>query len=164
MLDRPEFTDRTMRKIRNAQAELVEGVGPAKAMEITHLSKTVIYRYADEHAPDLISIPNALKLEAHFRRPVLTQELVSFHGGEFSPSSRVAASDTNLTLHVAELVDQAGRIVVETARAKADGVVTIAEATRILDLVATMEALLPVIKDTLVAVQVAGPLREVSAR
>jgi hypothetical protein len=52
---------------------------------------------------------------------------------------------------------------VEVARAKSDGVLTIAEATRLLDLLANAERIMPVIKDSLVAVQVGGPLKVVGA-
>ncbi|MHB2265012.1 hypothetical protein [Aliihoeflea sp. PC F10.4] len=157
-----EFTDRTRRKIRNAQAELVEEAGVAKTIELTHKSKSVVYRWKDETADDIMSIPEVLRVEGYTRRPIVTREMALFSGAEMTVTPSGDATCGTLTMHVAEMVEYASRLVVETARAKADGIVTRAEATRLLDLLASAERLIPAIKDQLVGVQVDGPLKVVS--
>jgi hypothetical protein len=152
-----EFTDRTRGHLRNAQAELVELVGASKAMDLTGKSKSVVYRWRDDISSDLMALPEVLTLEAHARRPLITQVMARFHGSDMT---HVAADPVqgSLSLHVAEIVEFAGRLVVETAKAKSDGVVTRAEAARLLDLLAGLERIVPAIKDMLVGVQVEGPL------
>lgn len=158
-----EFTDRTRGKLRNAQAQLVEEVGVAKVMEITHKSKSVVYRWGDNNAADLMSLSDVMQVEGYLRRPVVSKEMIWFLGCEIAGSPHGDA-ESNLSLHVAELVEHASRLVVETARAKADGIVTPAEATQLLSLLAAVKRLIPAIEDTLVGVKVEGPLKVVSER
>ncbi len=160
-----EWTDRTERRIRNAQAELIEEVGVQKVMDLTNMSKSVVYRWGDEHDKAVMSHRQMLTIEAQARRPLMSQEFIFFHGGEITLGDRdsmPAASAGTLSLHTAELVEHVSRLVVETARAKADGVLTIAEATRLLDLLVSAERLIPAIKDVLIGVQVGGPLKVVT--
>lgn len=156
-----EFTERARGKLRNAQAQLVEEAGVAKVMELTNKSKSVVYRWKDDKAADLMSLQEVMQVEGYLRRPVVTQELVWFLGCEISGQPTLADNGGNLTMQVAEMVECASRLVVETAKAKADNVVTPAEATRLLDLLATVERLVPAIKDVLVGVKVDGPLKVV---
>lgn len=156
-----EFTERVERRLRNAQAELVAEAGVGKVMDITHKSKSVVYRWGDADAPDLMSLPEAMRVEGYVRRPVVSLAMVDFLGCEILGAPAREAASGSLSVHAAELVEHVSRLVVEVARAKADGVLTVAEATRLLDLLANSERILPVIKDALVAVQVGGPLKVV---
>ncbi len=158
-----EFTNRDFGKVRNAQAQLVEDAGVAKVMEITNKSKSVVYRWKDDKASDLMSLTEVMQLEGYLRRPVVSQEMIWFLGCEIGGAPH-SVRESNLSLHVAEMVEYASRLVVETARAKADNVVTPSEATRLLELLASLERLVPAIKDTLVGVKVDGPLKVVSGR
>lgn len=158
-----EFTERVERKLRNAQAELVAEAGVGKVMDITNKSKSVVYRWGDADAPDLMSLPEAMRVEGYVRRPVVSLAMVDFLGCEISGAPARETVAGSLSVHAAELVEHVGRLVVEVARAKSDGVLTIAEATRLLDLLANAERIMPVIKDSLVAVQVGGPLKVVGA-
>lgn len=155
-----EFTARTLGKLRNAQAQLVEEVGVQKVMELTNKSKSVVYRWKDDRASDLMSTPEVMQVEGHLRRPVVSKEMVWHLGCETigAPRSEVTG---NLSLQVGEFVEHASRLVVETARAKADGVITRSEGARILDLLVSAERLIPAIKDVLVGVQVDGSLKVV---
>jgi hypothetical protein len=155
-----EFTNRDLGKLRNAQAQLVEEVGVAKVMEITNKSKSVVYRWKDDKASDVMSLPEVMQVEGYLRRPTVSKEMILFLGCEIVGTPH-AAAESNLSLHVAELVEHASRLVVETARAKADGIVTPAEAARLLDLLFSLERLIPAIKDTLIGVKVDGPLKVV---
>lgn len=153
-----EFTARTLGKLRNAQAQLVEEVGVPKVMELTNKSKSVVYRWKDDKASDLMSTPEIMQVEGYLRRPVVSKEMVWHLGCETVGAPR-AEVVTSLSLQVGEMVEHVSRLVVETARAKADGVITPAESARLLELLQSAERLIPAIKDTLVGVQVDGPLK-----
>ena len=148
-----ELTDRHCRKIRNAQAELVEEAGVGKVMELTHKSKSVVYRWKDDKASDLMSLFEALQVEGYVRRPLVTREMLGFHGLDMPTAATRMDRPGSLAVHDAEMVESASRLVVETAQARADGVITPAEATRLLELLAGAERLIPAIRDTLVAAQ-----------
>lgn len=152
-----EFTARNLGKLRNAQAQLVGDAGVAKVMEITSKSKSVVYRWMDDKASDLMSPAEVMQIEGYLRRPVVSQEMV-WHLGLETTGAAPVASTGSLSLHVGEMIEHVSRLVVEVARAKADGVITPAEANRLLDLLASAERLIPAIKDTLVGVRVDGPL------
>lgn len=77
-----EFTERVERKLRNAQAELVAEAGVGKVMDITNKSKSVVYRWGDADAPDLMSLSEAMRVEGYVRRPVVSLAMVDFLGCE----------------------------------------------------------------------------------
>jgi hypothetical protein len=156
-----EFTDRSRGKLRNAQAQLVEEAGVARVMELTNKSKSVVYRWKDDKAADFMSLPEVMQVEGYVRRPIVTNEMAWFLGCEMTGVLVARDGRSDLAIHVAEMVESASQLVVETARAKADGIITPAEATRLLDLLATVERLVPAIKDVLVGVRVEGPLKVV---
>ena len=155
-----EFTARTLGKLRNAQAQLVEEAGGPKVMELTNKSKSVVYRWKDDRASDLMSLPEVMQVEGHLRRPVVSKEMVWHLGFEATGTERCEV-ESNLELQVGEMVEHVSRLVVETARARSDGVITVSEANRLLGLLQSAERLIPAIKDTLIGVQVEGPLHVV---
>ncbi|MCV0379021.1 hypothetical protein [Nitratireductor sp.] len=155
-----EFTQRTLQKLRNAQAQLVDEVGVPKVMELTNKSKTVVYRWKANTEPDLMSLPEVMRVEGYHRRPVVSKEMVWHLGFETTGTERCGV-ESNLELQVGEMVEHVSRLVVETARARSDGVITVSEANRLLGLLQSAERLIPAVKDTLIGVQVEGPLHVV---
>ncbi|MBN7778878.1 hypothetical protein JYP49_21715 [Nitratireductor aquimarinus] len=155
-----EFTQRTLQKLRNAQAQLVDEVGVPKVMELTNKSKTVVYRWKANTEPDLMSLPEVMRVEGYHRRPVVSKEMVWHLGFETTGTERCEV-ESNLELQVGEMVEHVSRLVVETARARSDGVITVSEANRLLGLLQSAERLIPAVKDTLIGVQVDGPLHVV---
>lgn len=103
----------------------------------------------------------ALILEDDCGRPLLTRLMAEFNGRELSEQTEAGREVNELSAQVAELVEQAGKLVVETVRAKADGIVTPNEADGLRSINAVIARLNEEIASVLAGVKADGGLKVV---
>lgn len=161
-----EFTERWHLRFRGAQRDLIDGCGGIERVaEMTSFSKSAVGRWRSPGDRDEMPYRIALLLEDDCGRPLVTRLMAEFSGRRLSEAGDGSAAAVNtLSAQVADLVEHAGKLVVETVRAKADGMVTPAEADHLRALNATVSRLSEDISDALAGVKADGGLRVVSVR
>lgn len=157
-----EFTERWLGRFRGAQRDLIDAChGIERVADLTNYGKSTVGRWRNPSDRDLMPYPVALMLEADCGRPILTRLMAEFNGRPLGESDARGDAVACLSSQVAELVEQASRMVVETVRAKADGVVTPAEAEMLRGMVASVARINDAIDNTLSHAKVEGGLRSI---
>ncbi|RWO29610.1 hypothetical protein [Mesorhizobium sp.] len=157
-----EFTTRWQLRLLAAQHDLVDACGGiARVMEKTGYSKGQVGRWNGGIDRDLMSLGVVLTLEEDCGRPFVTAVMAEFHGRTLTDASDNGSRVAHLEEQVAGLVEQAGRLVVETVKARADGIVTPNEATILRGISSKISGLTASIDDALAGVQAAGGLKVV---
>jgi len=153
---KPEFTDRWRQRLLAAQIDLIDECGGCKrVVEKTSYSRTQVGRWYGGVDRDFIPMPIVLQLEADCERPIVTLIMAEFHGRELSEGEQGGSAMNCLASLNAELVELSGQMMVETVRAKSDGMVTPNEATRLREYSRRVERIRAQI-DALLAGKVAG--------
>lgn len=158
----PEFTERWHVRLRGAQRDLVDACsGIERVAELTSMSKSQVGRWRSPTDRDLMPLSAVLMLEDDCGRPFVTAIMAEFHGRSLTDSEQRGQRVANLAAQVADLCEQSSHMVVETVRAKADGIVTPAEATALRAINSRVKKLNSEIEDLLAGVVAEGPLRVV---
>lgn len=127
-----EFTDRWLLRLYAAQRDLIDEFGGCKrVVDKLSVSKSQVGRWYGGVDRDVIPLPVVLTMEGECGRPVVTAVMAEFNGRELSGASEAGTTLSCLSALNAELVEIASRMMVETVRAKADGVVTPSEAQQL---------------------------------
>lgn len=158
-----EYTERWHLRFRGAQRDLIDACGGVERVaELSSYGKSTVGRWRSPGDRDEMPYRVALLLEDDCGRPVLTRLMAEFNGRELGgPEDGAGAAVHSLSAQVADLVEHAGRLVVETVRAKADGVVTPAEAEQLRNLNATVSRMSDNIAAALAGVKAEGGLKVV---
>ena len=158
-----EFTERWHVRFRGAQRDLIDACGGVERVaELSSFSKSVVGRWRGPTDRDEMPYRVALMLEDDCGRPILTRLMAQFNGRKLSNAEAGDGAAINtLSAQVADLVEHAGKLVVETVRAKADGIVTPSEADQLRALNATVARLTDEIAGALASVKAEGGLKVV---
>lgn len=126
-----EFTERWRTRVLAAQTDLIDAYGGCRrAVEKLNASKSQVGRWYGGADRDFIPLPTIMVMEgdANVGRPVVSAILIEALGLEIAGRQAADEAVSCLSALSADLVETAGRMVVETVRAKSDGVVTPNEA------------------------------------
>lgn len=130
-----EYTERWRQRLLAAQIDLIDAYGGCKrVVEKTSFSKSQVGRWYGGSDRDFMPLPIVLTLEGDCERPIVSAIMAEFHGRELTDDTSDGRAVNCLSALNAELVEITGQMMVETVRAKADGVVTPNEATRLQNL------------------------------
>jgi hypothetical protein len=128
-----EFTDRWLLRLYAAQRDLIDEYGGCKrVVEKLSISRSQVGRWYGGVDRDTIPLPLVMTMEGECGRSPVTDIMNEFLGREGAAPEREAASC--LSALNAELVEITGKMMVETVRAKADGIVTPNEAVQLREL------------------------------
>lgn len=147
-----EYTERWRYSLLSAQTDLIKfcgGIG--RVMEMSGYSKGQVGRWNGGVDRDLMPLGVVLTLEGDCGRPVVTAVMAQFNGRTLSQPED-GGHVAHLEEQVAGLVEQAGHLVVETIKARADGVVTPNEAARLRLISTKISTLNATIQDALAGV------------
>ncbi len=165
--DTREFTERWRSRLLAAQTDLVDAYGgPGRVIDKMKLAKSQVYRWYGGADRDLMSMPIVMALEGDptVGRPVVSAIMIEFLGLEVSRTETGGTTAASLSALNADLVEASGRMMVETVRAKADGVVTPAEAQQLRGLSRKIERIRAEIDDLLAGVVARDGLSVVGGR
>ncbi|KAB2788149.1 hypothetical protein F9K97_03330 [Brucella anthropi] len=124
-----EFTERWRMRLFAAQTDLIDAYGGSRrVVEKLSISKSQVGRWYGGADRDTMPTPIVMALEGYVGRPVVSSIMVEFLGFEIAGSNNGASVNHCLSALAADLVELSGHMMVETVRAKADLVVTPAEA------------------------------------
>lgn len=127
-----EFTDRWLLRLYAAQRDLIDEYGGCKrVVDKLNVSKSQAGRWYGGADRDVIPLPLVMTMEGECGRPVVTAIMAEFNGKELAGEGAAGTKLACLAQLNAELVEIAGNMMVETVRAKADGVVTPSEAQQL---------------------------------
>lgn len=156
-----EFTERWHVRFRGAQRDLIDACGGVERVaEMSSFSKSVVGRWRGPNDRDEIPYRVALILEDDCGRPILTRLMAEFNGRELGEANSGSGAVVNsLSAQVADLVEHAGKLVVETVRASADGIVTPSEADQLRALNATIARLTEDVAGLLAGAKADGGLK-----
>lgn len=156
-----EFTERWHVRFRGAQRDLIDACGGVERVaELTGYGKSTVGRWRNPTDRDEMHYRVALILEDDCGRPLLTRLMAAFNGRKLAdPEDEGAGAAANLSAQVADMVEQAGNLVVETVRAHSDGVVTPSEADQLRAINARVARLSDEIAAALAGVKADGGLR-----
>jgi hypothetical protein len=159
--DMIEFTDRWLLRLYAAQRDLIDEYGGCRrVVEKLSISRSQVGRWYGGVDRDTIPLPLVMTMEGECGRSPVTDVMNEFLGRDVgAPETAVS----NLSALNAELVEITGRMMVETVRAKADGVVTANEAIQLRELSRRAEQIRAEIDDILAGVEAAGSLRVVGS-
>jgi hypothetical protein len=159
-----EYTERWRFQLLSAQTDLIKFCGGiARVMEMTGYSKGQVGRWNGGVDRDLMPLGVVLMLEGDCGRPALTAVMAAFNGRALSASEE-GGKVARLEEQVAELVEHAGHLVVETVKARADGVVTPNEATRLRSISTKIADLNTAVQEALASVMAGDKLTVVGGR
>lgn len=157
-----EYTERWHLRFRGAQRDLIDACGGVERVaELTSYGKSTVGRWRSPGDRDEMPYRVALILEDDCGRPILTRLMAEFNGRRLGDPEQGGQDVGALSAQVAELVEHAGKLVVETVRAKADGIVTPSEADQLRAITATISQLNDRINDALAGVKAEGGLKVV---
>jgi len=158
-----EFTPRWQLRLHAAQTDLIDAYGGCKrVVEKFSISRSQVGRWYGGVDRDDMPTPVVMAMEGYVGRPIVTAVMNEFLGLEVSGGGARDAMAACLSALNADLVEAAGNMMVETVRAKADGVVTPAEAQILRDLSRRVERIRADIDNRLAALGAGEGLRVVS--
>ena len=158
-----EFTERWRSRILAAQTDLIDAFGGARrVVEKMHISKSQVGRFYGGSERDLMSLTTVMVMEgdANVRRPIVSAVLIEALGLEIAGKADGDKQSCLSTLS-GDLVEAASKLVVETVRSKADGVVTPNEAKGLRVLSRKIDQLRADIDDELAGIEAGERLRVV---
>lgn len=157
-----EFTERWHTRFRGAQRDLIDACGGVERVaELTSYGKSTVGRWRGPNDRDPMPYPVVLVLEDDCGRPILTKLMAEFNGRTLGDPESRGEQVASLLSQVADLSDRSTALVVETVRAKSDGVVTPAEAESLRSLLSRVEEISSQIGGALSGVKADGGLRVV---
>jgi hypothetical protein len=161
---KPEITDHWLTVIKNSQSDLVDLCRPLKRVaDLTGRSTSEVDRWTGGVDFKLMNIAQIMVLQAASRRPLLTDIIIEFMAAHQSGVEPNAPTGSQLSEHVAGMMDHAARILSEAVRAQADGHITPAEAQRLRKLSATAGKFIAELEAMLAGIEVAGGISLVSS-
>lgn len=138
-------------RVKAATRDLVKACGGIeRSADIAHVGKSTVSRWQSLGEEDIISIPAALALEADCDRPFVTQIMADLNGRSLTDQAARDAAGCLITGHNT-LMGKFAELTSEIVSAKADGVVTPAEAEVIDRKAAEMERAASDMRQTLAA-------------
>lgn len=160
--ERREFSERWRMRVYGAQTDLIDAYGGCRRVVEKHsISKSQVGRFYGGVDRDAMPIPLVMALEGYVGRPIVTSIMIEFLGFELSGDLGGEGRDTCLSSLNADLVEAAGNMMVETVRAKADGVVTPAEAQQLRAMSRKIEKIRAEIDDRLAGAEAREELKVV---
>jgi|GEM_PF-720424 len=127
-----EFTERWRMRVLAAQTDLIDAYGGSRrVVEKFSISKSQVGRWYGGVDRDTMPTPVVMALEGYVGRPIVTGIMVEFLGLEVGGSVIGKPVEACLSALNADLVELSGNMMVETVRAKADGVLTPSEAQQL---------------------------------
>ncbi|MEN5277333.1 hypothetical protein ABE527_10310 [Brucella sp. TWI432] len=127
-----EFTERWRMRVLAAQTDLIDAYGGSRrVVEKFAISKSQVGRWYGGVDRDTMPMPVVMALEGYVGRPIVTGIMVEFLGLEIGGTAAGNSVEACLSALNADLVELAGNMMVETVRAKADGVITPSEAQQL---------------------------------
>lgn len=161
-----EFTERWRTRLLAAQTDLIDAYGGSRrVVERTGtISKSQVGRWYGGADRDFMPLPIVMVLEgdSNVGRPIVSAILIEALGLEIAGKDDADNPAACLSSLSADLVEAAGRMVVETVRAKADGVVTPNEAKGLRAVSRRIDQLRADIDDQLAGIE-AGAGKDVGA-
>lgn len=144
-----EFTDRWLLRLYAAQRDLIDEYGGCKrVVDKLSISKSQVGRWYGGVDRDTMPLPVVMAMEGECGRSPVTDVMNEFLGREPADLGR-SGNAACLSALNAELVEITGKMMVETVRAKADGVVTPGEAMQLRELSRRAERIRAQIDDLL---------------
>lgn len=157
-----EFTERWRQRLYGAQTDLIDRYGGSKrVVDNFSISKSQVGRWYGGVDRDTMPLPIVMALEGYVGRPLVSAIMIEFLGLEVSGATEAGQGLACLSSRTADLVEGAGKMMVETVRAKADGTVTPAEAQQLRSLSRKVSKVLSDIDDELARVEAREGLRVV---
>jgi hypothetical protein len=154
-----EFTDRWLLRLYAAQRDLIDEYGGCKrVVDKLSISRSQVGRWYGGVDRDTMPLPMVMTMEGECGRSPVTDVMNEFLGRDVgAPETAVSC----LSALNAELVEITGKMMVETVRAKADGVVTPNEAIQLRELSRRAERIRAEIDHVLAGVEASGGLKVV---
>lgn len=147
-----EFTQRWRTRLLAAQTDLIDAYGGCRrVVENLEISRSQVGRWYGGIDRDVMPTPIVMALEGdgNVGRPIVSAIPIEFLGLEVSGASERGADLACISGLNADLVAASGEMMVETVRAKADGIVTPGEAQRLRVLSRKIERIRAQIDDVL---------------
>lgn len=149
-----EFTERWRLRLHAAQTDLIDAYGGCKRIvEKMSISRSQVGRWYGGVDRDAIPTPIVMALEGYVGRPIVSAIMIEFLGLEIEGQGGRGDVLACLSSLNADLVEATGKMMVETVRAKADGVVSPAEAQGLRELSRKIEKIRADIDDALAAAE-----------
>ena len=127
-----EFNERWRMRLYAAQTDLIDAYGGCRrVVDKLSISRSQVGRWYGGVDRDSMPTPIVMAMEGYVGRPVVSAIMIEFLGYELAGSHADAMADACLSALNADLVEAAGNMMVETVRAKADGVITPSEAQQL---------------------------------
>lgn len=124
-----EFSERWRMRIYGAQTDLIDAYGGCRrVVDNLSISKSQVGRWYGGVDRDTIPTPIVMAMEGYVGRPLVSAIMIEFLGREITGGAGSGDQMNCLSALNADLVAAAGDMMVETVRAKSDGVITPAEA------------------------------------
>lgn len=127
-----EFTERWRMRLLAAQTDLIDAYGGCRRIvEKFAISRSQVGRWYGGVDRDEMPTPMVMALEGYVGRPIVSAIMVEFLDREISGGTGTGQQINCLSSLNADLVAAAGDMMVDTVRAKADGVITPSEAQQL---------------------------------
>lgn len=127
-MSRP-ISDAWFHRIKSATRDIVKACGGVvRAGEIASTSKTEVSRWQSATDPDVISLTATLALEADCGLPLITAVMADLNGRSLSDPDAEFANAQNFVQSQADTLRASANMMVESAKALADGKITPSEA------------------------------------
>lgn len=163
-----EFTERWRTRLLAAQTDLIDAYGGSRRVveRLESASKSQVGRWYGGAGRDYMPLPIVMVLEgdANVSRPIVSSIMIEALGLEIAGKTDASNPATCLSALSADLVEAAGNMVVETVRAKADGVVTPTEAKQLRAMSRRVDQIRATIDDQLAGLESGEGLRVVGGR
>jgi hypothetical protein len=152
-----EFTERWRTRLLAAQTDLIDAYGCSRrVVEKLHYSKSQVGRwYGGNGDRDFVPMPIVMVLEGdgNVGRPIVSAILIEALGLDIAGKADADEKAACLSALSADLVETAGKLVVETVRSKADGVTTPNEAKGLRALTRKVDRIRAEIDDELAGIE-----------
>lgn len=159
-----EFTERSRTRLLAAQTDLIDAFGGCRrAVERLNVSKSQVGRWYGGADRDFIPLPLVMTMEgdANVGRPIVSAIMIQALGLEIGGRADGDNAAACLSALNADLVEITGNMMVETVRAKADGIVTPNEAKQLRAMSRRAEQIRSAIDDKLAGLESGEALRVV---
>ena len=159
-----DFNDRWRQRLYAAQTDLIDAYGGCRrVVEKGYASKTEVGRWYGGANRDFMSMPTVMEMEGddNVNRAIVSAVLIEALGLEIAGRADSKNPANCLSSLSADLVEAASGMVVETVRAKADGVVTPNEAKQLRAMTRRVDRIRADLDDRLAGLEAGEGLRVV---